>query len=163
MLVACIIQCDRRPGTGSRLHMDAAGAAIATVSAQALSVVFAVVLLIKKEFPFTITKRFPVGILSADVFFLKNRTAAGTSGIPATDFLSGLVRICQPPGSRSILRLRSAAYDRKLCHCLFQLSDAVHGFPYSAGQNPGESRNVREKSMPTELELACLWDAWYLS
>ena len=33
------------------------GAAIATVSAQALSVVFAVVLLIKKELPFTITKK----------------------------------------------------------------------------------------------------------
>ena len=39
------------------LHMDAAGAAIATVSAQALSVVFAVVLLIKKKLPFTITKK----------------------------------------------------------------------------------------------------------
>ena len=42
------------------LHMDAAGAAIATVSAQALSVVFAVVLLIKKKLPFTnYKKRFP--------------------------------------------------------------------------------------------------------
>lgn len=30
-------------------HMDAAGAAIATVTAQALSVVFAVLLLIKKD------------------------------------------------------------------------------------------------------------------
>ena len=38
------------------LHMDAAGAAIATVSAQALSVVFAILLLIKKKLPFTITR-----------------------------------------------------------------------------------------------------------
>ena len=37
--------------------MDAAGAAIATVSAQALSVVFAVILLIKKDLPFKITKQ----------------------------------------------------------------------------------------------------------
>ena len=37
-------------------HMDAAGAAIATVTAQALSVVFAVLLLIKKDLPFTIKK-----------------------------------------------------------------------------------------------------------
>ena len=37
--------------------MDAAGAAIATVSAQALSVVFAVVLLIKKELPFSIARK----------------------------------------------------------------------------------------------------------
>ena len=37
--------------------MDAAGAAIATVMAQALSVVFAVILLMKKKLPFTITKQ----------------------------------------------------------------------------------------------------------
>ena len=39
------------------LHMDAAGAAIATVTAQALSVVFAVMLLLKKDLPFAITKK----------------------------------------------------------------------------------------------------------
>ena len=37
--------------------MDAAGAAIATVMAQALSVVFAVILLMKKKLPFAITKK----------------------------------------------------------------------------------------------------------
>ena len=37
--------------------MDAAGAAIATVTAQALSVVFAIVILIKKELPFKITRK----------------------------------------------------------------------------------------------------------
>ena len=37
--------------------MDAAGAAIATVTAQALSVVFAVMLLLKKDLPFAITKK----------------------------------------------------------------------------------------------------------
>lgn len=37
-------------------HKDAAGAALATVLAQALSVVFAVVLLVKKELPFAIKK-----------------------------------------------------------------------------------------------------------
>ena len=37
--------------------MDAAGAAIATVAAQALSVVFAIVILIKKELPFKITRK----------------------------------------------------------------------------------------------------------
>ena len=40
----------------SGLHMGAAGAAIATVSAQALSVIFAIILLIKKTLPFTITR-----------------------------------------------------------------------------------------------------------
>ena len=36
--------------------MDAAGAAIATVLAQTVSVVFAVALLIKKKLPFAITR-----------------------------------------------------------------------------------------------------------
>lgn len=39
------------------LHMDAAGAAIATVFAQAISVVFALVLLLKRKLPFRFTKR----------------------------------------------------------------------------------------------------------
>ena len=38
-------------------HLDAAGAAIATVFAQAVSVVFAVLLLVKRELPFRISKR----------------------------------------------------------------------------------------------------------
>ena len=37
-------------------HMDAAGAAIATVAAQAASVVFTIILLVKKQLPFTIKK-----------------------------------------------------------------------------------------------------------
>lgn len=59
VLVACIVNVIGDLVLVAGLHMDAAGAAIATVSAQALSVVFAVVLLIKKKLPFTITKRFP--------------------------------------------------------------------------------------------------------
>ena len=51
VLVACIVNIF------AGLHMDAAGAAIATVMAQALSVVFAVILLMKKKLPFTITKK----------------------------------------------------------------------------------------------------------
>ena len=57
VLVACIVNVIGDLVLVAGLHMDAAGAAIATVSAQALSVVFAVVLLIKKKLPFTITKK----------------------------------------------------------------------------------------------------------
>lgn len=56
VLVACIINVFGDLLLVAGLHMDAAGAAIATVCAQALSVVFAVVLLIKKELPFTFKK-----------------------------------------------------------------------------------------------------------
>ena len=56
-MVACIVNVIGALALVAGLHMDAAGAAIATVSAQALSVVFAVVLLIKKELPFSIARK----------------------------------------------------------------------------------------------------------
>lgn len=57
VLVACIVNVVGDLALVAGLHMDAAGAAIATVSAQALSVGFAVVLLIKKELPFSIARK----------------------------------------------------------------------------------------------------------
>lgn len=57
VLVACIINIFGDLALVAGLHMDAAGAAIATVAAQACSVVFAVLLLMKKQLPFEITKK----------------------------------------------------------------------------------------------------------
>lgn len=57
VLVACIVNVIGDLVLVASLNMDAVGAAIATVMAQALSVVFAIILLIKKELPFTIIKQ----------------------------------------------------------------------------------------------------------
>ena len=57
VLVACIINVFGDLILVAGFHMNAAGAAIATIFAQAISVVFAVVLLIKKELPFKIRKK----------------------------------------------------------------------------------------------------------
>ena len=57
VMVACIVNVIGDLVLVAGFHMDASGAAIATVTAQALSVVFAVMLLIKKDLPFKITKR----------------------------------------------------------------------------------------------------------
>ena len=57
VLVACIVNIIGDLVLVAGFHMDAAGAALATVLAQALSVVFAVVLLLKKDLPFKITKK----------------------------------------------------------------------------------------------------------
>lgn len=57
VLVACIVNIIGDLVLVAGLHMDAAGAAIATVTAQALSVVFAIMLLLKKDLPFAITKK----------------------------------------------------------------------------------------------------------
>lgn len=56
VLVACIVNVIGDLVLVAGLHKDAAGAALATVMAQALSVVFAVILLLKKELPFAIKK-----------------------------------------------------------------------------------------------------------
>ena len=57
VLVACIVNIIGDLILVAGFHLDAAGAAIATVLAQALSVVFAVLLLIRKKMPFVITRK----------------------------------------------------------------------------------------------------------
>ena len=57
VLVACIANIIGDMVLVAGFHMDAAGAALATVTAQALSVLFAVILLLKKDLPFTILKK----------------------------------------------------------------------------------------------------------
>ena len=54
--VACVINIIGDLVLVAGLHLDAAGAAMATVFAQAISVVFALMLLFKRKLPFKITK-----------------------------------------------------------------------------------------------------------
>ncbi len=56
VLVACIVNIIGDLVFVAVLHMDAAGAALATVMAQAVSVVCAIGLLVKKKLPFTVQK-----------------------------------------------------------------------------------------------------------
>ena len=56
VFVACMINIVGDLALVAGLHMDAAGAAIATVAAQAFSVVFALLLLLKRKLPFVIKK-----------------------------------------------------------------------------------------------------------
>lgn len=57
VLVACVVNIAGDLILVAVCKMDAAGAAIATVFAQAVSVVFAVLLLVKKKLPFTVTRK----------------------------------------------------------------------------------------------------------
>ena len=56
VLVACIVNIFGDLLLVAGLHMDAAGAALATVFAQAISVVCAILMLVKKKLPFSIRK-----------------------------------------------------------------------------------------------------------
>ena len=56
VLVACVVNIIGDLVLVAGFHLDAAGAAIATVAAQAVSVLCAVVILLKKKLPFTIRK-----------------------------------------------------------------------------------------------------------
>ena len=57
VFVACVVNIIGDLVLVAGLHLDAAGAAFATVFAQAVSVVFAVVILLKKDLPFNIRKQ----------------------------------------------------------------------------------------------------------
>lgn len=57
VLVACVVNIFGDLLLVAGLHMDAAGAALATVFAQAVSVVFAVIILAKKQLPFSLTRK----------------------------------------------------------------------------------------------------------
>ena len=57
VLVACVVNIVGDLILVAGFGMDAAGAAIATVLAQAVSVVFAILLLVKKKLPFSITRQ----------------------------------------------------------------------------------------------------------
>ena len=56
VLVACIVNVFGDLFLVAGLHLDAAGAAIATLAAQAASVVCAVIMLLKKHLPFKLCK-----------------------------------------------------------------------------------------------------------
>lgn len=57
VLVACVVNIVGDLLLVAGFHMDAAGAALATVFAQTISVVCAVVMLLKKKLPFTFTRK----------------------------------------------------------------------------------------------------------
>ena len=127
VLVACVVNIIGDLVLVAGFHLDAAGAAIATVAAQAVSVVCAVVMLLKKNLPFSIKKadfrlNCPVQKVSG------HRPAAGTAGVFDPALLSGPLRLCQPPGSGGFLRLRRGLQDRQFRHADSQRPDAVHGF-----------------------------------
>ena len=103
VLVACIVNVIGDLALVAGLHMDAAGAAIATVSAQALSVTTP-----------------PSGV------YLK--AAARAPGIFNPAFLLSPVRVRQPPGTGGILRLRCSLQDRQFRHARPERPDAVDGF-----------------------------------
>ena len=124
VLVACIVNVIGDLVLVAGLHMDAAGAAIATVSAQALSVVFAVVLLIKKKLPFTITKK-DFRLNPQCRRFLK-------IGLPLAlqEFLTQIsfLALCAFVNRLGLEASSGYGVACKLCHAGSKLSDAVHGF-----------------------------------
>lgn len=110
VLVACIVNVIGDLVLVAGFHLDAAGAAIATVAAQAVSVICAIAMLLKKELPFKsialISSRTPSAKISG------HRSAAGFAGVFDPAFLSGALRLRQPVGAGGIFRLRCGVQDR---------------------------------------------------
>ena len=105
VLVACIVNIIGDLVLVAGFHMDAAGAALATVAAQALSVVFAVILLLKKNLPFTIHKK-DFCLNSQCRRFLKiGLPLALQEFLTQVSFLA-LCAFVEPSGTGSFFRLR---------------------------------------------------------
>lgn len=134
VLVACIVNVIGDLVLVAGLHMDAAGAAIATVTAQALSVVFAVILLIKKDLPFKITKKDFCLNPQCKKFLKIGLPLALQEFLTQVSFLA--LCVCQSTRTGGFFRLRRCLQDRKLCDAGTKCADAVHGvfrFPECRG------------------------------
>ena len=126
VLVACIVNIFGDLLLVAGLHMDAAGAAIATVMAQALSVVFAVILLMKKKLPFTITKQDFHFNCQCSRFLEIGLPLALQECLTQISFLA-LCAFVNRLGLGSILRLRRCLQNRELRHAGTECPDAIHG------------------------------------
>lgn len=96
--------------------MDAAGAAIATVLAQVVSVVFAVVLLVKKKLPFTITRKDFRLNPQCSLFLRIGLPLALQECLTQLSFLA-LCALRQPLGADRLLRLRRRLQNCQFCPC----------------------------------------------
>ena len=115
VLVACIVNIAGDLVLVALFGMDAAGAAIATVLAQAVSVVLAVALLVRKKLPFAITRAdFRLNPQCKKVF--EHRSAARLAGVFDAAVVPRALRVRQPAGPDSVVGLRRCEQDRQLRH-----------------------------------------------
>ncbi len=149
VFVACIVNVIGDLVLVAGLHMDAAGAAIATVTAQALSVVFAVILLIKKKLPFKITRK-DFSLNSQCKKFLKiGLPLALQEFLTQMSFLA-LCAFVNRLGLESFFRLRCCMQDRQLCDAGTKCADAVDGIFVSQNIGAGKTKRA-SKSMFTGI------------
>ena len=154
------LRCQRRGRSRCWLRgfgMDAAGAAIATVLAQAVSVVLAVVLLHQKEAAVCHYQRGLSHSIRSVRKFLEHRPAAGLAGVFDAAFVSGALRVRQPPGADRILRLWRCQQDRKLRHADPQRTDAVHGVVRRAECWAREISSAPKQSMFTGIGVGLVF------
>ena len=88
------------------LDMNVAGAALATVLAQAVSVVLSLAIIRRQKLPFTMTLK-DIGINPEIWKFVKVGGSHCFSGDPDTAFFPGPLRIYQPSWTGSIFRIWS--------------------------------------------------------
>ena len=119
VLIACIVNVAGDLILVAGFRMDATGAAIATVLAQALIGV-GLKNVTAGANPMDLKRGIDKAVAKV-VESIKNQaetvgdnydTAAGFAGVPHADFISGALRVCKPSGARSVLRLWCRLQDR---------------------------------------------------
>ena len=137
VLVACLVNVAGDLVLVAGLRLDAAGAALATVLAQAVSVVCALAILRRKKLPFTFRK--------SDVRLNEQCRRFLAIGLPLAlqEFLTQLsfLALC---AFVNRLGLRRREQDRQLCHARAECTDAVDGVVRCA-EYRRRQRKAREK------------------
>ena len=154
VLVACIVNVIGDLVLVAGFHLDAAGAAIATVAAQAVSVICAIAMLLKKELPFKIHRSdFK---LNPQCKKFWHRSAAGFAGVFDPAFLSGALRFRQPVGAGGIFRLRCGVQDRNFAMLI--PSSLMQSMASFVSQNVGAGNKKRaEQSMFTGIGIGLVF------
>lgn len=111
VLVACIVNVIGDLVLVAGFHLDAAGAAIATVAAQAVSVICAIAMLLKKELPFKIHRSDFKLNPQCKKFLGIGLPLALQEFLTQLSFLA-LCALRQPVGAGGIFRLRCGVQDR---------------------------------------------------
>ena len=151
VLVACVVNIIGDLVLVAGFHLDAAGAAIATVAAQAVSVVCAVVILLKKKLPFTIRKSDFRLNLQSRKFLSIGLPLALQEFLTQLSFLA-LCAFVNRLGLEASSGYGVACKDRQLCHAHPQLAHAVHGILRLPEHGCGQPQ-ARQKAMFTGIGI----------
>lgn len=156
VLVACLVNIAGDLILVAGFGMDAAGAAIATVLAQAVQCgVRSCCCSSKRSCPLLHARRLSPESPVQKVF--EHRSAARLAGVFDAAVVPRALRVRQPAGPDSVVGLRRCEQDRQLCHADPERADAVNGVVRRAERGRGKSEARKAVDADGHRRGAVFW------